>query len=706
MEISSAEKLKIIGRDVVEEESRSPTALKTKARLNKLMSSQNIVEMLEDEEIEKIRCIVTEDYENDLGTMDEWMQHVEKGMKLNTFDSKSNSWPFPGAANFKTPRIVAVSLQFSDRACAELINRDDICKGHIFGKDNEGKKMEVANRKSTATNHVILRKMKGWKKNKRKLLYLLPNFGTCFTRTYFDPMENKPKCKIIPFGSFIVNNTISDESEIPRFSECEEIKSTDVIKNQACGYWSQNDDHKESLSESDEQDSIKIIEQYNWFDLDGDGIEEPYLVTMSHSSRCIYRIQALYNESSVWIADPNDLRDRMTLEEYRQTKRTIKEGERNPYSSYSVCHIEARHGITKYGYIKDPNGGYLDVGNYYLMSSLAAAVNKLTNQIMNGVDLSIRGGGWLSSEWNKESGDHEISMQDWSKTSIPAGQLQQSVFPYPIKDPPPIAFEALQYVIGEIENLFSSYDLSKLVSANTPAATMLATIQKQESQQGAIINSVYESQTEELDILQMIMSSTMKDQEYQRITGDDEASINQDFKDDASRVIPTANPESSSKTQRTQKAQSELPLFDNYMALNQPEKAEMVLENYLKSICSDLSDRIYPELTDEQKQQQEQIKQQKQQEAQAKAEEERQAQMNAMESLADLQASQAAEKRANAQTKIDKTYAEIRKLKSESILNLEKAESEEVKNKIDIYGALKDDGAGQRGSDRVAENSN
>jgi len=643
--------------------------------LNTLMRSENIAEELDFDQLSEIIKQVKHDYDKDKSTMEDWLSAIDDGMELSKFDLQGKSTPWEQSANFKSPRSIAFGLAFGDRATTELLNGTKIAKSTIYGEDREGEKQKRGDRLALVLNWEIQRNMKGWKTNHRKMLYMLPNYGCIFKKQFYNHMTGKTESRMIGYDQFVVNNDETIDGDLKRFTEDFRYEPSEIIQRQASGVWA---DFETQIDTSVSNNDGCVSEQYTWIDIDGDGILEPYQVTFQTSGKHIYHIKALYSKDTISLAG-KDKRQRLTLTEINQLNELAKDENNvsaNLYSGYKVINFDAIHGITKYGYIPDPEGGYLDVGNYYLLSSLIKSVNKAVNQMLNSSELSLNGGGILSDDWDQESGDLRIGLQEWYKTAISAEKLSASMFPWQVKEPSQVHIALVELLISELQNLASSYDLSQVIGPNTPAASVLAMITQEESQHGAIIRGVYDSMSEEFTNIKLILMNSMPNAKYQNLVDDLEANIKEDLTDENLDVYPDADPESSSRMQRLQKAVVELDTAQLYIAAQKFDMIDPILRNFYKSIGSDLAEIIYPEKTPEQLAQEQQQAQAQQEQAAAQAEEERVTNKRLSDSVSVTNEEKALLDRAKADAQVKKTDIEVAKLSSEAELLLEKAETE------------------------------
>jgi hypothetical protein len=347
-----------------------------------------------------------------------------------------------------------------------------------------------------------------------------------------------------------------------------------------------------------------------------------------------------------------------------------------------IVRIKPDNDITKYGFLRDPEGGFLDVGYYYLIGALTDGINTTTNQLVDAGTLSNRQGGWLAKGFRRKMGDSAFKPGQWKQTGISAQDLRNGIVPLPIKEPSQTLFALMQFMISSSQELSASADLTQALGANAPATTTLALVQEQQQSAGAIILRIYRAMTSEFKKLFVLNSKFLDPQDYQEILDDPEANFETDFDLRRMNITPVANPEISSKIQRIQQAQAELSQVE--LVANVGGNARVIVKNFYESIGAQNVDEIFPE-EDPQQQLQRLLSENPDLAELISGEAER------LDLLAAAQADaeERAQERLDAETasKLDKEASEVEKNESATILNLEKAESEDVKNQISTYTA-------------------
>lgn len=642
----------------------------------------NVADQFSDDMLNKVGQNVNNGFIADLSSMDEWNDFNKRGLELVKQEKNAKSTPWDGASNFKSPTLMQAALKFSDRASTELLRQDDIVKTKIIGKDLDGEKAKSAERVAEYSNFQINVQMEEWREEHETLIYKLPYDGCAFKKTFFDQRLGRSMSNIILYPDFVVNNRVKSISRLRRFSTQFELSHNDILERQNQGLWldieiSAISDSEDTEDQAEADKMTDFIEQQGYFDLDGDGYEEPYTFTIAKHSSQIVRITPRFEPSDVLVKDEKnrratDLASLMTVDGL-----AVVDGKRE------VVRIRPVNDITKYSFLHDPEGGFLDIGYSYILGALTNAINATTNQLVDAGTLANTGGGWLAKGFRKKMGNSPFKPGEYKQTGISAQDLSNGIFPRPIQDASPTLFSMMQLFISSSQELSASADLSQTIGANAPATTTLALVQEQQQSAGAIILRIYRAMASEFKKLFILNSKFLDPQEYQEVLDDPEANFEFDFDLRRMNIVPVANPEISSQIQRIQQAQTEVSQVE--LVAMAGGNIRPIIENFYEAIGSQRMEEIFPEEDAEQRLQRllsenPELAELISGEAErldllAAAEADR---IEREEARADLKASSDA----------DKAHSEIGKNKSIEVLNYEKAETEDVKNQISTHKAV------------------
>ena len=626
----------------------------------------NIADMFDESILLKVGENVADGFQSDFDTMKDWIDFNERGLKLVKQEKHGKSTPWDGASNFKSPGLMKASLKFSDRASTELLRQKDIVKTAVIGKDQDGEKGKTAQRVADYSNYQLNVEMEEWREEHEKLIYKLPYDGCAFKKTFFDQRLGRPMSNIILFPDFVVNNKVKSISRLRRFSETFELSKNEITERQNQGIWRDVDlrTEVEKESEAEADQNVIFIEQQGYYDLDGDGYEEPYILTVAKESKTVVRITPRFeiNNVAVKVGDQSGRLDQLIDSELLNSKGKI-------------IRIKPTNTITKYSFLHDPDGGFLDIGYSYMLGALTQAINATANQLVDAGTLANRGGGWLAKGFRAKMGKLGFKIGEWKDTQIAPVDMQNGIFAYPSKEPSPTLFSLMNEFKSELAELSASADLSKALGANAPATTTLAMVQEQQLSAGAIILRIYRAMSAEFKKIFELNAKFLDPEEYQEVLDDKEANFENDFNLKAMNIMPVANPEISSQIQRIQLAEAELSKVELVQAAG--GNIRVIIKNYYEAIGAQNIEEIFP---DEEPQQQ------------------LQRLLSENPDLAELVSGEVERMDALAQAEIDreqdkeeredaKTASEIDKNESITILNKEKAETEELTNQISTYTA-------------------
>jgi len=251
--------------------------------------------------------------------------------------------------------------------------------------------------------------------------------------------------------------------------------------------------------------------------------------------------------------------------------------------------------------------------------------------------------------------------------------MRNGIVPLPVKEPSPTLFSLMQFMINSSQELSASADLTQALGANAQATTTLARVQEQQQSSGAIIVRSYRAMSAEFKKLFVLNSKFLDPQEYQDVLDDAEADFANDFNLRSMNITPVANPEISSKIQRIQQAQAELSQVEMVAAAG--GDIRVIVKNFYEAIGAQNVETIFPD-EDPQQQLQRLLGENPELAELISGEAER------LDLIAASQADQIERQEAREDLK---AAAAVDKDKSTEILNLEKAETEQVKNQISDY---------------------
>lgn len=678
------------------------------------LDGRNIAKGLTEEKLTCLGKEVKRRFNEDIGSMTDWSNLIDKGLELLKQDFMPKSEPFDGASNYKSPVIPEGIIKFGDRAKIELLNKRDLVKADIIGRDQEKKKEKQSDRVCEYMNYQLNHEMKEWRGDQEILFYRIGLIGNLFKKTQFDPFKGRNVSKVIHYPNFAVNQSTTNIDECRSFTDILVFDRNDVFERQNSKTWldveiypeldedTQKGDEGSSEAnnvDQPEQNDDRFLEQHCYEDLDGDGYAEPYVITVHENTGKVVRIDACYSEDSIRVSYNDriqtvfeaitDQAKTFTTETDQGLQSSLNEGFKPDFSVMTLVSIQQESQITSYPYYPSIDGTFLGNGYFHMIANLARANNITTNLLLDAAQLANLGGGFLAKGFRKKMGPMRIKPAQWNATEVPARDLAAGMAPNPTKEPSPALMSLNDKLEAQLRNFaLVASDEGSGIKANTAPTTALAMIYEQDLPMSALLIRLTDSEAEEFKKLFRLNQRYIQADDYKLVLDEQEADYLEDFNSKLMDISPVANPEMSGQMKKVQMAEAQLAVFDRVVQVG--GNAIPIIKNYFELIGSDLLPELFPEegavpKEDEKQMQamaQQQQKAQQLQEVQIKLQE---AQIQLMQQQVEnegLEAQSLAIKRkAEIQvilTKVDKTIAE-------TLLIAEKAESEQAKNQISIY---------------------
>jgi chaperonin GroES len=515
----------------------------------KLQTSDNIADLLDGSELQKIGDSVVRGYEIDEDSRSEWKKIVDKAMKIAKQVMEPKSFPWDGASNVKFPLIIKACIDYASRTVPEIIQNDRVVKTSVIGLDPDGVNEQRADRVSKAMSYQLLVKSADWEDGLDLLLQTLPVLGTVFKKTYFDEIEKMCISELCTPDHIVVNYESKSLDAARRVTHILIKYQNDILERQMAGLYVDIDMAKLNPAEvnpEDDDPAHEILEQHCWLDLDDDGYKEPYIVTVHKSSKWVLRI-------------------------VNRFKSVEKKGNK-------IFRIVPVKYFTDFHFIRSPDGGFYSTGFGALLLPLNSSINSLINMLMDSGTLSTSPGGFYSSRLRLKAGDMRFKMGEFQKADTPSGErLSDSFYQLPFKEPSQTLFQLLGLLIQIGNDLSSTTDVlqGKQPAQNVASATISQLVEQGTKVFTAINKRVYRSLKKEYRKIYDLNYEYLDNDEYKNILNDPEADVKRDFEPKSLDILPVADPTFSSQQQRIQKAS----MIQQLRSIDVREADKMLMES-------------------------------------------------------------------------------------------------------------------------------
>lgn len=538
------------------------------SQINILLESTNIAESLSDALLDEIGQKCVDDFEEDLESRSDWEESNEEWLKLAAQTMETKNYPWPDASNVKFPLLATAALQFHARAYPALIPDTRVVKTRVVGKDDEKQtKRKRAERVAQHMSYQLLSEMDGWQEDMDRMMYILPIIGVAFKKTYYSPDRGTNISELISPQDLVVNYYADDFAKA-RKSHRMYLNQNDVLEYVNQGIYIDADltepqdkqhegvvDEVVGLSPSipDEDMPYEIIEQHRYYDLDDDGYQEPYIVTVDRESGKVLRIVARFEQEG------------------------IKQDAKG-----KVLKITPLEYFTQYSFIPNPDSKIYSLGFGTLIGPTNSAINTILNQLLDAGHLSNLQGGFLGRGARVRGGRIQFKPGEWKAVQATGDDLRKSIYPMPVREPSSVLFQLLGMLIESGERLASVKDImvGENPGQNQPYSTTVAVMEQGMKVFVSIYKRIFRALDKEYKKIYRLNHMYLKDEDYFLILDSGEEGIiaKEDYDGSDRDIIPGADPSSISEAHKMMKANSLLQKMSGGMPLNPTVVMRLVLE--------------------------------------------------------------------------------------------------------------------------------
>ena len=530
----------------------------------------NLAEQQNQETIADITTKVLEGYKLDVDSRKEWEELNKQIIDLAKLLVKKKTYAGEIVANVKYPLIINACIQFASRAYPEIVKGNQVVKGKVNGDDPDGLKFDKAQRVAEFMSFQMLTHMVDWEEGVDQLLFTLPAIGCAFKKSYFNSIERRNESEMVFADDLVVNYYTESLEKAPRVTHKIYLHHNEIVERITAGVFIKFDIAElgqatsEKTSDVDEETPHLFLEQHRWYDLDGDGYQEPYIVTVHEESQKLVRIAPRYASDGIIRKDDGGDIIKIIPEQY----------------------------FTRYLFMPDIGGGFYGMGFGSLLMSANSAINTVINQLLDAGTLSNRQNGFLGRGLKLGRGKSlQLKSGEWKPVDATGDDLRKNVFPMPIREPSATLFQLLGLLIESSKELAGMTDIlaGQSPGANVPAESVLALIEQGLQVYSAVHKRIFRANYKEYKKIRRLNALYMDQMTYSAVLDDPNAVVQADFSSHDHDVEPVADPNNTTMMQRLMKAKATLELRGQ--GLNDIE----IMRRYLLAMDIDDVDAFFPD---------------------------------------------------------------------------------------------------------------
>jgi len=504
--------------------------------LVELLDTTQIVEPLAQELISQYT-----DYKESRG---DWEESYREGLNLLGFKYEKRTQPFRGASSVTHPVLAEAVTQFQATAYKELLPADGPVRAQILG-DITQPKQDQANRVKDFMNYQIMDIMKEYEPEFDQMLFYLPLSGSAFKKVYYDDLLGRAVSKFVPAEDLVVPYTASSLEDAEAVVQVVRMSENELRKQQVAGFYAdielgqptlQQNQLKdkelelEGIRPNTSEDIHTVLEMHVNLDIEGfedmgqdgepTGIKLPYIVTILETNNSILSIRRNYKEE-----DP-------------------RKNKINYFVHYKFL----------------PGLGFYGLGLIHMIGGLSRTATSALRQLLDAGTLANLPAGFKTRGVRVRDDAQPLQPGEFRDVDVPGGDIQNQFMQLPFKGPNGTLLELMNICVGSAQRFANIAD-AQVGDMNQAAAvgTTVALLERGSRVMSAIHKRLYVGLKNEFKLLVDVFKTYLPSEYPYDVPGATRQIKVADF-DDKIDVIPVADPNINSQTQRISMAQTQLQL--------------------------------------------------------------------------------------------------------------------------------------------------
>jgi len=505
----------------------------------------NLAELLPEEILMPLGSELYQNYSDYKSSRQDWEQSYIRGLDLLGFKYEQKTEPFQGASGATHPVLAEAVTQFQALAYKELLPAQGPVRTQTVGAPSPEKSSQ-AERVKEFMNYQLMDQMPEYETEFDQMLFYLPLSGSAFKKVYYDELLGRAVSKFVPADDLIVPYTATSLDDAESMIHRIKTSGNDLRKQQVGGFYRDIDltpgyenetalDKKEHELEGIRQtgkpeDVFTLLECHVNLDIEGfedrgpdgetTGIKLPYIVTIEENSRQVLSIRRNYEVGDA-------LRKKI---------------------SYFV-HFKFLPGLGFYGF-----------GLIHMIGGLSRTATSALRSLLDAGTLSNLPAGFKQRGIRIRDDAQSIQPGEFRDVDAPGGNIRDAFMTLPFKEPSQTLLQLMGVVVQAGQRFASIADM-QVGEGNQQAAvgTTVALLERGSRTMSAIHKRLYVALKNEFKLLARVFKLYLPEEYPYDVVGGERVIKQADF-DDKVDILPVADPNIFSQTQRISIAQTELQL--------------------------------------------------------------------------------------------------------------------------------------------------
>ena len=512
----------------------------------------NLAELLPEEVLGPIGHELYTHYTDYKAGRKDWEHAYTNGLDLLGFKYEEKSEPFKGASGATHPVLAEAVTQFQALAYKELLPSQGPIRTQIIGLPTPDKEQQAL-RVKEFMNYQIMSEMKEYESEFDQMLFYLPLSGSTFKKVYYDDIMQRTVSKFVPADDLIVPYSATSLDDAESIIHVIKISENELRKQQVGGFYRDieltpgQENETESEKKERELDGMSKTKNQNMFtllechvDLDIEGFEDvdsqgeptgiklPYIVTIEEGSR-----------------------------EVLSVRRNYEVGDATRTKIQYFVHFKFLPGLGFYGF-----------GLIHMIGGLSRTATSALRSLLDAGTFSNQPSGFKMRGIKLRDEAAPLQPGEFRDVDAPGGNLRDAFMPLPFKEPSQTLLQLMGVVVGAGQRFASIADL-QVGDGNQNAAvgTTVAMLERGSRTMSAIHKRLYASMKREFSLMARVFKLYLPPVYPYDVVGGQRQIKQSDF-DDRIDILPVADPNIFSQTQRISLAQTEMQLAASNPAIH------------------------------------------------------------------------------------------------------------------------------------------
>ena len=506
----------------------------------------NLVDFLEDSTVAEISSELLAEFDECDSSREEWERTYKQGLELLGFKYEDRNEPFQGASGATHPVLAEAVTQFQALAYKELLPAGGPVRTQVMGLETSEKVAQAA-RVKDFMNYQLMVNMKEYEPEFDQMLFNLPLSGSTFKKIYYDEILQRSVSKFVPAEDLYVPYTATSLDDTETIIHRVKMTYNEILTHQLAGIYSS----EATISDTGSYSPSEVQEGKNKLDGTEPNKNDIYSILECHVNLEIEGFEDINpeTEESTGMKFPYIVTLEEDTGEVLAIKRNWKANDQLKKRQDYFVHFKFLPGLGFYGF-----------GLIHMIGGLSRTATAALRQLLDAGTLSNLPAGFKMRGIRVRDEAQPLQPGEFRDVDAPGGNLRDAFMPLPFKGPDATLLQLMGAVV-EAGQRFASIADMQVGDGNQGAAvgTTVALLERGSRVMSAIHKRLYAAMKCEFMLLSENFVTYMPAMYPYDVVGGQ----NQIFKDDFSPkidIIPVADPNIFSQTQRISIAQSEMQI--------------------------------------------------------------------------------------------------------------------------------------------------